>query len=215
MADTYDLLTLAEGKAAIGQDSNSESAFVARLEGAITAVSQRIVDVCGPVVTRTFTNETYDGGDCDIVLRNAGVGALVTTTISSLAEYDRAGSSLTLTAEDYDTKPADGYRLIQRIATIERRSSGYRYRFEPGEDNVVVTYTSARAATTAAVPPKFKTAASTFLAHLWRQQGPQAGAFRTDLDDGPMFGVAPFALPRAVVDMLAHDIKPEKRFGIG
>lgn len=215
MADTYDLLTLAEGKAAIGQSANSEVGFVARLESAITAVSQRIVDLCGPVVTRTFTAETYDGGDGDIILRNAAWGDLATTTIASLSEYDTSGAATALTAEDFDTKPADGYLIVARRATITRRSSGGRYYFAPGIDNVVVTYTSLRAATTAAVPAIFKDAARTMLAHTWRQQGPQAGTARSDVDGAPIFGVAPFSVPRAVTDMLTHHIRPDRRWGIG
>lgn len=215
MADTYDLLTLTEGKRAVGQATNTDSGFVADLESAITSVSQRIVDICGPVVTRTFTSETYDGGSSDIVLRNAAWGPLATTTISAISEYDTTGTATALTLEDYDTKPTEGFLVIAPSATVLRRYSGGIARFTPGIDNVVVTYTSSRAANTAAVPAIFKEAARVMLAHVWRQRGPQAGAFRNDLDGQPVFGVAPFSLPRAVTDNLAHHIHPAKRYGIG
>lgn len=214
MADTYDLLSLAEGKRAIGQETNVDPGFVTELEAAITSVSQRLVDICGAVVSRTYTSEKYDGGDYYLTLRNAGVGELVTTTISSVTEYDTGGTSTALSEEDYDTKPANGYLYEADTATLYRRSSGADVCFAAGRRNVLVTYTSSRAATTAAVPAKFKQAAGIMLAHLWRQRGPQAGAFRTDVE-GPMFGVAPFALPRAVLDILRHEIKPDKLYGIG
>lgn len=215
MADTYDLLSLAEGKNAVGQDTNTDSTFVTALEIAITAASQRIVDFCGAVVTRTYTAETHDGGGPTITLRYAGWGDLATTTVASLSEYDTTGTATALTLEDYDTKPADGYLVRSRTAELVRRASGGSANFTPGYDNVVVTYTSARAANTAAVPAKFKEACKIMLAHMHRQKGPQAGAFRGDVDDGPIFGVAPFILPRAVTDLLAHEIRPDRRWGIG
>ena len=214
MADTYDLLTLAQGKRAVGQPNNTDTGFEEDLATAITAVSQRIVDITGPVVTRTYTAETYNGGDTEITLRNAAWGPLATTTVASLSEYDTTGTATALTLEDYDTKPVEAFMVIAPKAQLVRRYSGGFSRFTPGLDNVVVTYTSLRAANTATVPAIFKSAASTMLAHIWRQRGPQAGAFRDDTE-GTIFGVAPFSLPRAVTDMLKHHIHPGRIYGTG
>lgn len=215
LADDYDLLTLAEGKSYVGQDTNTSDVLEEALARAISGASQRLVDVCGPVVNRTFTDELHHGGDTELVLANAAWGPDAVTTIASLAEYDTAGVATALTAEDYETKPAYGFVLTQPTGTVTRRYSGADAYFASGHLNVVVTYTSGRAAQIADVPAKFKEACGVMLAHMWRQRGPQAGAFRGDLDGQPIFGVAPFALPRAVTDLLAHDIRPDRRYGIG
>lgn len=214
MADTYDILTPAEGKNAINVEV-SDIEVDSELAGVITAVSERIVDLCGPVVNKAFTNEAYNGGLEEIVLRNAAIGDKATTTISAAAEYTAAGVATTLTAENYNTKPTNGYLIEPETGIVYRRRNGYGYCFWPGTRNVVFTYTSGRAASTAAVPAKFKTAGLIMVAHLWRQRGPQAGAYRTDADGGPMFGVAPFSVPRAVTDLLAREIRPDRKLGIG
>lgn len=206
-ADTYDLLTLSEGKAAINVRDFDEK-YTVDLEGYITAASQRIVDLCGPVVYRTFTAEVYDGGVGYVELRNAAYGPLAVTTIGSAAEYDSGGVATTLTAEDYATKPADGFLVEPETRIVRRRVGGSAGWFLSGSRNLVFTYTSGRAASTATVPAKFKTAAQILVAHLWRQRGPQAGAYRNDTDGGPMFGVAPFATPKAVTDLLSSEIPP-------
>lgn len=207
MADPYDLLTLDEGKAAINVQG-LEAKYDLAVDAYITAASERIVDMCGPVVDRTFTGEVYDGGAGWIALRNAAFGPLAITTIDALSEYDYTGTATALSVEDFDTKPVYGFMVDAALGVIRRRSSGSGYVFVAGSQNVVVTYTSGRAASTATVPSKFKVAAQILVAHLWRQRGPQAGAYRTDTDSGPMFGVAPFAMPRAVEDMLAYDRRP-------
>lgn len=55
-----DILTLGEAKAALAtnQDFNDSDAL---LNGYITAISKRLDEVCGPIVTRTITDELYDG----------------------------------------------------------------------------------------------------------------------------------------------------------
>lgn len=213
MADTYDIVSLAEAKLAVNVEA-ADTAYDDELAAIVTASSQRIVDACGPVVNRTFTAETYDGGGTCIMLRNAAIGPHASTTIASLAEYDTAGTATTLSAEDYDTKPTEAYIVDPETGTVWRRQSGTDYAFYAGRRNVVATYTSGRGASTAAVPPKFKTACALMVAHLWRQRGPQAGAFRSDVDGGPVFGVASFALPKAVKDLLSVELRPDRVFGI-
>lgn len=206
MADTYDLVTLDEAKNAIKVKSAVPN-YDIDLAEIVTAASQRIVDLCGPVVTRTFTNEMYDGGAAYVVLRNVAIGPLAATTVTSLVEYDGAGNAKTLTAEDFDTKPDDAFLIEPETGIVFRRSRASDYNFASGRRNVVFTYASGRAASTAVVPAKFKSAAETMIAFLWRERGPRAGAYRTDTESGPIFGVAPFATPNAVVDMLSKEIK--------
>lgn len=213
MADTYDFVSLAEAKTAINVEA-SDTTYDTELAVVVTGVSQGLVDLCGPVVNRTYTAETYDGGHPTILLRNAAVGMLATTTISALAEYNEAGTPTTLSAEDFDTKPAQAYVVDPETGIVHRRANGFDDWFALGRRNIVATYTSGRGANTAAVPPKFKTGAALMIAHLWRQRGPQAGAFRTDTDGGPMFGVAPFSIPNAVTDLLRHELRADRHFGM-
>ncbi|HVV37588.1 MAG TPA: hypothetical protein VHC63_13345 [Acidimicrobiales bacterium] len=229
MADQYDIVTLDEGKTAINVKS-ATGTYDTELASVITAVSQRLVDLCGPVVNRTFTNETYDGGPLvgrqfldeavdrgysSIELRHAAVGPLATTTITNAVEYDSTGAGTTLSPETFDTKPADAYLVKPETALVFRRRSGIEWRYLQGQGNVVFTYTSGRAASTAAAPDKFKQAALIMIAHVWRQRGPQAGAYRVDAESGPVFGVAPFAVPNAVVELLLDDRRPDRVAAIG
>ena len=69
MADTYDLVTLEEVKPGLNVPLN-ETRYDTELALIITAVSQRIVEECGPVVNVVRTAEVYDGGYGDIMLRN-------------------------------------------------------------------------------------------------------------------------------------------------
>ena len=53
MADTLDVLTLAEGRAAIGQDpTTTDTALDTQIELYVTATSRWIDDVAGPMVSR-------------------------------------------------------------------------------------------------------------------------------------------------------------------
>ena len=209
MADTtVDLITLVELKPGINQET-SETGDDVELAVVITAVSQRFRDLCGPIVNTTFTDEAYDGGCVDVMLRNAGYSRTVTTTISAVKEYDTAGALTTLTAETATSKPADGYILGNDSGEkhrLIRRSSGYDYLFAPGRSNVLVTYTSGRAANTAAVPPKFKEAAIITCNHVWSLVGAQSGAARVGSIDGLAFQVPSFTVPKGALDLIRHEL---------
>ena len=205
MADTYDLVTLAEVKPGLNIPTNDTSDDT-ELAVIITAVSQRIVELCGPVVNVLRTNETYDGGYGDIFLRNVAWSPTNSIGTVTISEYDSAGVATSLSAEDYDTKPVDGYIVNPEEGAIVRRYSGGAGRFAPGYRNVVVTYTVGRAATTAAVPAKFKQAAIIAINHLWSTLGSSSTAAQAGAVDGLPYGVPPFALPKASIDLLHGEI---------
>lgn len=208
-ADTYDVVTLDEIKPGLNIPG-ATTTFDARLAMVITAVSQRLVDLCGPIVDREFTDEKYDGGECDVFLRNAGCSPTATTTISTVKEYDTGGTLTTLTAETYSSKPADAYLLSSEVGErhrLIRRSGGYDYPFACGRANVLVTYTSGRAANTAAVASKFKQAALIAINHVHSTIGAQSGAARVGQIDGLPYGVPPFAMPKAALDMLRDELR--------
>lgn len=202
---TTDLLTLAEAKEALQITSVTQDALVASW---VTAVSDRIDALCGPVVTRAVT-ERHDGGRPWVEPRLTPVAA-----VTSVVEV-RWTTSVTLTAETDANQPADAYRLEtdgRHRAVLWRRVSGVDGVFWPGRQNVVVSYTAGRVADTASVPPLFKRAAAVVLVHLWRQTA-GAWALRENVFDpgGVPVEVAPqmtpWAVPRAALQLLAHELR--------
>ena len=209
MADaTVDVITLTELKPGLNS-STSTTTYDTELAVVITAISQRFRDLCGPIVNTTYTDEAYDGGCIDVWLRNAGYSRNTTTTISACKEYDTAGALTTLSAETASSKPADGYLLSAQEGErhrVIRRSGGYDYQFAPGRANVLVTYSTGRAANTAAVPAKFKEAAIVTANHVWSMVGAQSGAARR-VGEGLPFGVPPFSIPKAALDLIRDELR--------
>lgn len=203
MADTLDVLTLAEAKAelSIGTGDTSKDTTLARK---ITAVSRRIDQLCGPIVVRTFTGEVLEGGATHAWVQFRPVFSWTTVT-----EYS-ATEAQVLDPEDYDTQPTYGY-IAQRGGTptsvysgrLERRSAGGALAFPAGPEAVRVTYVAGRYATTAAVDPLFKEAAAIMLKNAWRTQesAVQAlGEFDVPAQNFPRFGT-----PNYVRDILADE----------
>lgn len=197
-----DLVTLTETKKALKLDQSGTHDGL--LAAWITAVSLRVDELCGPVVIRTITDELHDGGSNLIFPRYLPVA-----TVTTLAEYDSNGVATTLTAEDYDTKPADGYLLDGEL--IRRRSSGTDYLFVWGRRNVRLTYTAGRAASTSAVSEQFKRAALIILAHMWREEHGQAAQGFTPNGDIVTVG-AGWAIPRRARDLLGNQMRPSAVF---
>lgn len=169
MSDTLDVVTLAEAKALLNigaSDTTKDTALALK----ITAVSRRLDRLCGPIVQRTVTDEVHPGGCPSIRVRRWPVASFTTVT-----EYD-ATVSQTLTLEDFDTQPTDGYLPERWESTptavfngvIWRRASGCGSWFPCGPEAVKVTYVAGRAANTAAVDAVFKEAAGIALKNVWR-----------------------------------------------
>lgn len=175
MADTLDIITLNEGKGAINLPTSNTS-YDTELALFITGISRRIDALIGPVVNRTITDEKHNGGGYCVGLRKHPV-----SSVTTVEEYDRAGNLTTLTAEDEDTKPADGYLLLNvstHRADIYRRAAGSPVPFTLGELNVLVTYVAGRAANTAAVDALYKLGAANILRRVWQREA--GGWARTD-----------------------------------
>jgi hypothetical protein len=169
MADTLDVLTIAEARSAValGSDTSMDTVLAAW----VTAISRQLDQLCGPVVVRTITAETCDGGASTIRLRYTPV-----SSITSIAEYLNT-TSTTLTAESNTTKTVSNYRVDLRSGTIRRRNTNSDACFADGRGNIEVTYVAGRAANTAAVDSKFKQAASMMLRAAW--VGEQASGSQT------------------------------------
>ena len=163
MADTLDVLTLPEAKAALNLTGDTHDSEIALW---VTAVSRRLDDACGPVVQRNVTEELHDGGAGSIWLHHPPVAS-----VTSVSEFASTTETL-LTAETNVTKPAAGYLVDLAAGRVVRRSGGGAAVFAAGSSNVEVSYVAGRYATTAAVDAKFKAAAGAVLRRLWaREQG--------------------------------------------
>lgn len=204
MADTLDIVTLTEAKSAINVDATNTS-YDTEIAAYITGVSRRIDTLCGPVVRRTISNETHWIGAAPFV----DVRHVPISSVSSMIEYSQDGTATTLTAETLTVKPADAY-LIDTTAEepirIYRRSQGGPYLF-PAGGAVQLTYVAGRYANTAGVDEVFKRAAAIMFSHLWRrEQGVGSSTFGPLEDTG--LGTPTFAVPRAVVELLAEYLRP-------
>lgn len=182
---TLDVLSEAESLAAVNAAATS-----ATLTNLVTAVSQQLDKLCGPVVVRTITSELHDGGRPTILLRNLPVSSITTVT-----EYDGT-TATTLTAETNATKTTSNYLYLGTVGALSsgrivRRSNNADYVFPAGRRNVEVTYVAGRAATTSAVDAKFKQAAAMMLRNVWvseQASGSETfGAF-TDQAPNPLLG---------------------------
>jgi len=206
VANAVDVLTLNEAKQAL-RVNDSDTTNGALLAAAITAVSQTLDEVCGPIMTRTVTSERCDGGDYCVNLRYWPV-----TAVSSVVEYSGT-SATTLTEETAGTAPASGYMLepytglansSAYTGRIIRRSGGWDYPFPVGRGNVVVTYTAGRfttnnSATNGGVTEQFKAAARMTLENWWQQ-------FRDAIANVGEFEVPVASFPRFAVPAAARQL---------
>lgn len=161
MADTYDLLSLAEAKSALGLPAANPD-LDTTVASYVTAVSRVLDENCGPLVQRTVTNETHSGnGSYAIDLKQRPAA-----TLTSCTEY-QGTTAVSLTIETAGTAPADGVILDGDNGFLYRRSSGADWTWYPGRNNITVTYTAGRYANTAAVDARVKRAAGMLLRHLW------------------------------------------------
>lgn len=197
MADTLDVVTLAEAKAALNITATTWDS--AELPSYITAVSRRIDTIAGPVVNRAVT-DTLDGGRRTVRLTKAPVSA-----VTSVTEYENTTATV-LTAESTSSQVANQYVLRSGAGVVIRRSSGGDALFPQGRGNVVVVYTAGRAATTAAVDSLFKQAAAIMLANLWRTE--QGGGTKEygQFIPAPSGSFPTFAVPNAVIELLADEL---------
>jgi len=202
VADTLDVLTLAEARLAISVPDG----HTAEIEQLVTAVSRAIDDACGPVVNRTVT-EYHDGGGAAIWPRQSPV-----SSVTTLKEWDGT-TETTLTADSWGTVGnADGYLIEQsgsyaHDVRIYRRSGGMNYTFTAGRRSIELVYVAGRAADTASVDPKFKSAAAAILRDLWSRA---AGAWAR-AEDPFVEGGLSVSLSNAVQKVVSGQIPSEKR----
>jgi len=191
---TTDLLSLEEARAAIGAPNQD---YDTQLETMLSAVSQRFVTLVGDVVNTTYT-EDYDPVGCTFTLRHGPL-----SSFTSVTEYVK-GTASALTAETITT--AGTYLWKQPEGLLIRRQSFMDY---PWQGRVRVVYVAGRAASTAAVPERFKQACAITLAHLWRSEmgsGTQTFGAAEIGSFGPTFSIPNRALELIAADRLVPGI---------
>jgi hypothetical protein len=172
----------------------------------VTAVSQRLDELVGPVVRRPVTDE-LDGGDACVFL-----SAYPITSVTTVTEYDRTGTATVLTQETNTVKPTDGYRLYKYSADpalygnfVSCRSNGYSTEFTDGEENVVVEYVAGRFTDTASVAERFKAAARLMLKNVWRSEMDDTQAVNEF--DVPQSNFPTYVISKAVKDMFPGELQ--------
>lgn len=181
------------------------------LESAIEAVSQRMDELCGPIVQRTVT-EIIEVPRWERVTDLRITGGPV-TSITSVKSYED-GVETTLTAEtltvagDYLAELAPRVRpdgTSQMLSgRLLRRSSFSDWWWTCGT-RIQVVYTAGRYATTAAVADRFTQAALIALRSLWRTYQSQV-ATASDGDYAAPFQAFPsVAIPAAALELVAAD----------
>lgn len=203
MADTYDVLTFTEGRAALKK--HTATLDETTLASWVTAASRRLDTLVGPIVRRSVSEELDGWAEPTLYLRY-----FPNTAISSVIEYSGAvGSEL---VEETRGALVDGY-LAQPYEfdpaflgnELHRRVGGLDANWAPGRRNVVVTYIAGRFADTASVDPLFKRAAGLMLVNAWRSLE-QTTVEQGDYDI-PISSFPTFAVPRAVRELFAGQIQ--------
>lgn len=184
MADTLDILTLAEAQSCLRQGSSTANDTTIAL--LVTAVSRRIDRAIGPVVTRTLTAETYDGVGTFIQLLSWPV------------------SSVTTVVEDGTTLTTDDWYIDKEKGLLYRQNNGldwsWAHTVSNHRDTVAVTYVAGRYADTASVDAYYKEGARLMLRHLWRSEEWNVNGLGVQDFDVPMVAFPSFSVPKAVID---------------
>jgi hypothetical protein len=180
VAQTEDILTLAEGRSALRQGASTANDTDITL--LITACSISIDRGIGPVVRRTITADTFDGEGTFLQLRSWPV------------------VSVTTVVEDGTTLTSDQYLVDYEKGQLYRRDGDYDYPWEIGRDNVEVTYVAGRFASTSTVDAWYKQGCRLLLRHQWRsEQWNTSGIGVTDYEV-PQVAYPSFSIPKAVID---------------
>lgn len=220
MADTRDILSLPEAKRVL-RIAPTDTSQDEELEIYITAASRGMDQHFGNTVALSVTDELHDGlnpsgkGYRDkIILNHRPV-----RSISSVIEY-RNGSPITLVQETVTSQPGDAFLADRYEADptlfngiVRRRGSGYGQGYEPGRQNIAVTYQAGRVASTTNVDARFKRACGLVLANLWRDREP--GVVEEDEFTVPHQSFPTFFIPKSARMLLAEEWGQHHKGGVG
>lgn len=191
MADVLSLLTREEAYTAINDALSATAQSSPERDPEVIgiwlpAISRRVDELCGPVVTRTVT-ETYSGDGRDrLYLRTPPALEVASVTV------------------DGDVLANDSYDLDN-----DNRFLAVLYGPWPsGRRNIVVEYQAGRFADTDTVDPLFKMAAAAILRRLWSRE---AGAWARGGDPFTESGMSPGffkAIDPMVHEFLGDETRP-------
>lgn len=198
MADTLDLLTLAEGKTAINISTTDHDTELAMQ---ITAVSRIIDEQVGPVVQRTITAEVHPPGP--VVTRYAPIVSVsLVRELVGTAATTRASVAWGGTTEGYYLDPSLNGRIYYTSGgTLSDWSNGL----------VEVTYVAGRYATTVAVDARFKSCAGAVLRRLWKREAgtwAQSADFFESIDSNDTSSIGFYRVARPIIDEMLGDQRP-------
>lgn len=182
-----------------------------RLAGYVTAISNRLDELVGPIVQRPVAGERLHGGHSRVRVRRWPVAEF-----TAVAEY-QSGVATVLAAEALDVEGGyyaepwdeDPTLLSGRLL---RRSGFSDSCWATGRGNVVVSYTAGRYPDTAAVRgTRYYQAAVITLKSLWRGEE-DVVAMVNDFDQAVTF--TPNAgIPKVVLDLLQDQVQQSGRVG--
>lgn len=207
---TWDVLTLEEAKQALNVTATVK--HDAELPAYITATSDRLDRLIGPVVQRDITDEVHDGGREHIYLTFFPV-VFVSTVVEHADTEPVVLEPETATAQPGEAYATHPYRRGDLLShRITRRSSSGRHRnarFAVGTNNITVSYVAGRCADTASVDPLYKHAAGLMLANFWRAQQDSSGSVGEF--DVPQSSFPRWAVPRAVVQLVEDEVQQPRQ----
>lgn len=208
MADTLDVLTLAEGRLAVNAKADSTQ-HDETLRRHITAISRLLDDRCGPIVQRTITAELHRGGRCEVFLKRWPVVSV------SLVRQASGGTITTVSAVAFGGT-GDGYRVDLALGQLTRLGGGYSSAWPAGDSAVEVTYVAGRHATTSVVDARFKDAASAILRRLWKREAGAWAQSSTIFEDADLTAGSGFFRVAAPIinEMLGADQQTQNLLGI-
>ena len=192
MADAIDVLTLAEGRAAVGQDTATvDSSLDTQLELYITATSQWLDAICGPMVSRALLT---------CAVNTAATTLEFTSPTEKLFEEIAVGDRVDIgTAADPWLKAAD-----RTVTQVDRDLLTITI-----DGDAITTATSdfvrqGRFIATANVDAVVKLAATAHLRWAWAVE---RGAASRNFDEFGNVGET-LAVPRRVLDMVGDYFRP-------
>jgi hypothetical protein len=204
MANSTDIVTLAQVSADLGWSSSQTSQHAQSMGGFISAMTPVVEQIVGPVIGQSF-DEWYSGGAVEIALRRRPI-----LSVDSLTETT-GSSGYTLTQATPGT-PADsyGYTLDKALGIITRRANGTATPFADGDRNIHVTYTAGWATSQTSIPANIVTGTLMLIRFHWQpeQAGNQpgfgnstmGGAAYDNLGDG--ITVLGYLVPNRVASLL-------------
>lgn len=192
MADTLDVLTLAEGRAAIGQDTaTTDTAIDTELALYITATSRWLDSVAGAMVSRQIVQCAANTATNTLELTSATEKLLEDLTVGDYVDIGTAADPWSIAAN-------------RQVTAVDR-------------DNLTVTIDGAAVTTTtsegirrgrwintAAVDPAVKLAATAHLRWAWAVE---RGAASRNFDEFGNVGET-IAVPRRVLDLVGDYFRP-------